>query len=167
MLSELSTMTTLPYLCFSLLLNGFWIWWSNLLNLCTTCYNSSLSSSSDWTLHWNYSDFQLNWITPLCCTPSYSLILVCTSLYFFVLLQFSLYYSVSSYNSSARTSRKTSSSVVKHACLLVRRLAMNILLLLTAYLLEFVYRADICVKIFWICVTPFLWYEKLTLLEIL
>jgi hypothetical protein len=37
--------------------------------------SDALSSSSDWTLHWNYSDFQLNW-TPLLLvlplTPPYS-----------------------------------------------------------------------------------------------
>jgi hypothetical protein len=38
---------------------GFWIWWSNLLNLYKTGCNSSqitdtLSSSSDWPLHGNY-----------------------------------------------------------------------------------------------------------------
>jgi hypothetical protein len=36
---------------------------------------------------------------------------------------------VPSYNSLARTPRKTSSSVVKNACLLVRYIAMDVLLL--------------------------------------
>jgi hypothetical protein len=57
--------------------NGFCIWWSNLLHLHATGYNSSQitiwhTSSSDWTLHGNYSDFQLNWAPLLRCTPSYS-----------------------------------------------------------------------------------------------
>jgi hypothetical protein len=52
----------------------FWIWWSNLTltQLVTTIHKSLsdiLSSSSDWTLHGNYSDFQLNSPT----TPLYSL----------------------------------------------------------------------------------------------
>jgi hypothetical protein len=34
----------------------------------------TLSPSSDWTLHWNYSDFQLNWTTLLRCAPSYSFV---------------------------------------------------------------------------------------------
>jgi hypothetical protein len=64
----------------------------------------------DWTLHWDYSDFQLNSV---------------------VLLQLwsELRLTVLSYNFSARTLRKTSSSVVKNACLLVRYLAMDVLFL--------------------------------------
>jgi hypothetical protein len=57
-------------------------------------------------------------------TPSYSV----------VLLQFwtELRLTVSSYDSSARTPRKTASSVFDNACLFVRYLAMDVLLL-TAY----------------------------------
>jgi hypothetical protein len=35
------------------------IYWTYTL-LVTTVHNHTLSSSSDWTLHWNYSNFQLN-----------------------------------------------------------------------------------------------------------
>jgi hypothetical protein len=70
--------------------------------------SDTLSSSSDWALHWNYSDFQLNSFV-LLCTPS---VLLCPL-----------------YNSSARTPRKTRLSVVKNACLFVRYLAMDALLL--------------------------------------
>jgi hypothetical protein len=42
--------------------------------------SDTLSSSSDWTIHGSYFDFQLNWTPLLRCTPSYS---------FVVLLQFS------------------------------------------------------------------------------
>jgi hypothetical protein len=48
---------------------------------------------------------------------------------------------VPSYNSSARTPRKTPSSVVRNACLLVRYLTMDVLLLSRARVLrEYVYR---------------------------
>jgi hypothetical protein len=63
--------------------------------------------------NWNYSDFQLNWAPLLRFTPSYS----------FVLLQF-----------LGRTPRKTPSSVVKNACLLVRYLARMFL-----YFWEFIF----------------------------
>jgi hypothetical protein len=81
-------------------------------------YNSSeitdrLSSSSDWTLHGNYSDFQLNWTPLFRCTLSYSF----------------LFLTVPSYNFLARTPRKTPYSVVKNACLLVRYLAVGVLFL--------------------------------------
>jgi hypothetical protein len=82
------------------------------------------SSSYYWTLHWNYSDFQLNSVV----LPFYSV----------VLLQFCSEQplTVPSYNSSAWTSRKTPSSVVKSSCVLVRYLAMDALLLLRAYAME-------------------------------
>jgi hypothetical protein len=91
-----------------------------------TIVHKSLSgtlSCSDWTLHWNYSDFQLN---------------------YFVLLVFlrtpSVFLVVPSYTSSARTPNKTPSSVVNNAYLLVRYLAIDVLLL-RAQFLECVYRA--------------------------
>jgi hypothetical protein len=71
--------------------------------------SDTLSSSSDWTLNGNYSDFQLNSVLFLR-TPS-------------ILL------TVPSYNSSARTPRKTQSSLVKNAHLLVHYLAMDVVLL--------------------------------------
>jgi hypothetical protein len=49
------------------------IYWT-FIQLVTTVHKSpsdTLSSSSDWTLHWNYSDFQLNSVV-LPCTPWYS-----------------------------------------------------------------------------------------------
>jgi hypothetical protein len=95
---------------------------SNLLDLYTTGHNSSqltdtLSSSSDWTLHWKYSD---SWI------PLYSFVLLYTSPHSFNSPDCALF------NSSARTPRKTPSSVVKNACLLVRYLLIDVLLLLRA-----------------------------------
>jgi hypothetical protein len=101
------------------------IYWT-FIQLVTTVHRSlsdTLLSSSDWTLHGNYSDFQLNSST----SPLYSV----------VLPQFwspTLFYIT--YNSSARTQRKTPSSVVKNTCLLARYLAMDVLLLLTAYALR-------------------------------
>jgi hypothetical protein len=53
---------------------GFWMWWSNLLNIYATGYNSSqitdtLSSSSDWTLQ---ETILISYLSPplLRCTPS-------------------------------------------------------------------------------------------------
>jgi hypothetical protein len=48
------------------------IYWT-FIELVTTVHKSlsdTMSSSSDWTLHWNYSDFQLKW-TELNCTELY------------------------------------------------------------------------------------------------
>jgi hypothetical protein len=58
-----------------------------------------------------------------------------TPLYSVLLLQFwsELRLTVPFYNSSARTPRKTPSTVVKNTCLLFRYLAVNVLLLLIAY----------------------------------
>jgi hypothetical protein len=88
----------------------YWIF----MQLVTTVHkplSDTLSSSSDWTLHGYYSDFQPNSV---------------------VLLQFwsELRLTVPS---SARTPRKTQSSVVKNVCLLVRYLGVYVLLLLRAY----------------------------------
>jgi hypothetical protein len=59
----------------------------------------------------------------------------CTPLYSVILLQFwpERRLTVTSYNLPARTPRKSPSSVVKNSYLLGRYLAMNVLLLLTAY----------------------------------
>jgi hypothetical protein len=86
------------------------IYWA-FIKLVTTVHKSlsDILPSSDWTLHGNYSDFQLNFVV-LHCTPS-------------ILL------TVPSYNFSAQTPRKTPSSVVNSTCLLVRYLAMDVLLL--------------------------------------
>jgi hypothetical protein len=48
-----------------------------------------------------------------------------------------------SYNYSARTPKKTPSSIVKYACLLARYLVMDVLLLLARVLWDCVYRHDI------------------------
>jgi hypothetical protein len=87
------------------------------MQLVTTVHKSLsdiLSSSSGWTLHWNYSDFQMK----LRCTPLYS---TYSFNYLFSLL------TVPSYKSSAWAPRKTLSSVVKNACLLARYPAMDVL----------------------------------------
>jgi hypothetical protein len=78
------------------------------IGLVTTIHkwlSDTLPSSSYWTIHGNYSVFQL---------------------YSVVLLQFwsELRLAVPSYNSSARTPPKTPSSVVNNTCLLVRYLTM-------------------------------------------
>jgi hypothetical protein len=77
-----------------------------------------------------------------------------TPLYFVVLLQFwsELRLTVPSYNSSARIPRKAPSSVLMNACLLVRYLAMDVLLL-RAYasgmcLLSRCLKIGICVTIY-------------------
>jgi hypothetical protein len=88
---------------------GFYnrMYWT-FIQLATTVHKSlsdTLSSSSDWTLHGTI--LTSNW------TPLYSSVLLSTP-------------------DSARTPRKTPSSVVKSACLLVCYLAMNVLPLLRA-----------------------------------
>jgi hypothetical protein len=91
------------------------------IQLVTTVHKSlsdTLSASSDWTLHGNYSEL-FHYFTVLRCSPSN---LISHSV---------LYY----YNSPAQTPRKTWSSVVENACLLARYIAMDVLLLLTAYAL--------------------------------
>jgi hypothetical protein len=85
---------------------------------------SDTLSSSDWTFHANYSDFQLNSSTPLYSFVSFVFLYI--PLYSFVLLRTpSVLLTVSSYNSSARAPRKTPASVVKNACLLVRYLVLE------------------------------------------
>jgi hypothetical protein len=54
----------------------------------------------------------------------------CIQLYSFNSLSLSNLLTVPSYISSARTPRKTPSSIIKNACLLVRYLAIDVLLLL-------------------------------------
>jgi hypothetical protein len=116
------------------------IYWTS-VQLVTTVHkwlSHTLSPSSDWTLHGNYSEFQLNSST----TPLYAVVLP----QFWSPTLFS-----STYNSSARTPRKTPCSVVNNACLLVRYLAMDVLLF-RAYALWIgvpsrYLAMDICVKI--------------------
>jgi hypothetical protein len=98
---------------------GFYdgIYWT----LYTTGYNSSqiadtLSSPSDWTLHW--TALTSNWTV-----LHYSGVLPRTP---------PILLTVPTYNFLTRTSRKTSSSDVKNACLLVRYPAMDVLLLFRA-----------------------------------
>jgi hypothetical protein len=84
---------------------GFGIWWSNLLDPCTTGYNSSQI-----TVWHTVIFFRLRTILTSNWTPVYS----------FLLLQLwsELRLTVPSYNFSARIPRKTPSSVVKNACYL-------------------------------------------------
>jgi hypothetical protein len=94
------------------------IYWT-FIQLVTTVHKSlsdTLSSSFDWTLHWIYSDFQLN-----STTPPYSLnpdLPLCSVLLI---------------TPRHGSHGKHPSSVVKNACVLARYLAMDGLLLLRAY----------------------------------
>jgi hypothetical protein len=124
---------------------GFWIWVSNLLNVSTTGYNSS--QITIWHCHRLLTGQSTGTVLTSNWTPLYS----------FVLLQFwsELRLTVPSYNFSAQTPRKTPSSFVKNACLLVRYLAMDVLLLLRAYasvmcLPSRCLAMDICVTIYYI-----------------
>jgi hypothetical protein len=67
----------------------------------------------EWTISTSDHTSQLNYSIAFGCTPSIL--------------------TVASYNSSARIVRKTPSSFVKNACLLVHQLAIEILLVLSAY----------------------------------
>jgi hypothetical protein len=73
-------------------------------SLCDT-----LSSSSDWTLHGNYSDFQLNF-SQLPCTPS-----VLTLIWFWSVLHI-----------VSRRTHNNTASVVRNACLLVHYQVMDV-----------------------------------------
>jgi hypothetical protein len=76
---------------------GFWIWWSNLLDLYTTGYNSSQITI------WHTVIFRLDTPRELFWLPTE--LNFTTPLYYLVLLQF--FWLCPSYNSSARTPRKT------------------------------------------------------------
>jgi hypothetical protein len=103
---------------------GPFIWLSNLLDLYSTGYSSSQITIWHTVIFRQDTPLEVFWLpNALRCTPS-------------------ILSTVPSYNSSARTPRKTPSSLVNNACLLVRYIAMNILLLLTVQLRECVYRAS-------------------------
>jgi hypothetical protein len=105
---------------------GFWIWLSNLLDIYTAGYSSS--EIPIWHCH----------LLPTGHSTGTILIPIgssTTPLYSVVLLQFwSPTLFCTTYKSSARTPRKTPSSVVKNVCLLARYIAMDVLIL-TAYAL--------------------------------
>jgi hypothetical protein len=69
------------------------IYWTS-IQLYTTLHKSlsdTMSWSSDWTLHENYCDFQMNWTAPNRTELNYSVVLLCTPS-ILILIDFVLYY---------------------------------------------------------------------------